>query len=71
MADKAVFAKAHQLTNETVGLDPGSRSDAHVFLNFDKRANETVIANLATIQIGRLDHFDTLAEHDIPNAAFQ
>jgi hypothetical protein len=62
--NETVIADEVQLANEGMRLDPATAPDANPSLNFDKRPDKRLIANLAAIEIHRLDDGDVRAELD-------
>jgi hypothetical protein len=49
-------------------LDTAPLPDLHSLLNFDKRTDERVVIDLATIEIHRLHNSDVLPEFDIDDS---
>ena len=68
MADKAVLADRHQFADEGMRLHAGARADAHALLDFGKRPDKAVVADLAAVEIARLDDLDPRAELDVAHA---
>ena len=68
MADKTVLADRHQFADEGMGLHPGAGADHRAFLDFRKRPDKTVIADLAAVEIAGLDDPDPRAEFDVAHA---
>jgi hypothetical protein len=65
MTDEAVFADRHELADEGMGLHPGTGANYRAFLNLRKRADETIVANTAIIDVARLDYLDPRAEFHV------
>jgi hypothetical protein len=68
VANEAVFADRNQLADKRMRLDPGATPDPDRSLDFDERADENTIPDLATIKVDWLYNGDTLAEYDIADA---
>ena len=68
MADEAVVADRHEFADKGMRLHAGTRADAHALLDFGKRPDEAVVADLAAIEIARLDDLDPRAELDVAHA---
>ncbi len=62
MPDKAIVPDLDQITNEGVRLNTGSFPDFAPRLNFDKRTDEAVVANLTAVNIGWLDNGHVFTE---------
>ncbi|OIQ62953.1 hypothetical protein GALL_555110 [mine drainage metagenome] len=69
MADKTVLADRHQLADESMRLHAGSGADRRTLLDLGKRTDEAIVADLAAIQVARLDDLDPRAEFDVAHAA--
>jgi len=50
MADEAVLADRHQLTDERVGLHPGPAADDNALLDLHEGTDETVFADFAFVE---------------------
>jgi len=68
MRDKAVVPDRDQLANKCMRLDTAPLPDLYALLNFDKRADERVVIDLATIEVHRLHNGDVLPEFDIDDS---
>ena len=66
--DETIVADRYQLANEGVGLDSAPLSDHDAVLNFDKRPNEAIVSNFATVEVDRLDDCDSAAESHVDDA---
>src|SRR5262245_25667823 len=51
MSNETILANFDQLANHSVRLDAGPLTNHYAFLNFDKRTNETAVANRAFVEI--------------------
>jgi hypothetical protein len=63
--NEAIVANRHHIANEGVGLDPAAFSHHGSALDFNKRADEAVVAYDATIEINGLNDGDLFAERDV------
>ena len=68
MADKAVFADRDQFADEGVRLHPRAGADHDALLDFGERPDKAVVADLAAVEIARLDDPDARAEIDVTHA---
>lgn len=58
----------YPFTNKGMRLDPAIMANRNPLLNFDKGADETMIANAAAVEINRLYHLNFSAKLDICDA---
>jgi len=63
--NEAIIANRHHIANEGMGLDPAAFSHHGSALDFNKRADEAIVANDATIEINGLNDGDLFAERDV------
>ena len=68
MADKAVLTDRHQFADEGVRLHPGTGADADTLLYLGKRSDKAIVADLAAVDVARLDNPDPRPELDIAHA---
>ena len=69
MADKTILADRHQLADEGMRLHAGAGADHRALLDLGKRSDEAIVADLAAVQVARLDDLDARAEFDVAHAA--
>jgi hypothetical protein len=67
MGNETVIPYRNQLTNERVRLNSAAFSDACSFLYLYERSDESFIADLATIEVGRLYDSHVRPEFDVNN----
>jgi hypothetical protein len=60
--NEAVVANRYQIANERVGLDSAPLPDLCPFLDFNERPDEGIIADVAAVQVCRLDDRHIRAE---------
>ena len=65
MADKTILADRDQFADKGMRLHAGTRADHHALLDFGKRPDKAVIADLAAVEIAGLDDLDPRAEFDV------
>lgn len=65
VANKAILPYGNELTDEGMGLDPRSGSDANVALNLAEGPNEAVVAYGATIYVHGLHEFHIASEGNV------
>ena len=70
VADETMGADGDQLTDERMGLNPCVGTDFGAFLNFDKRPNEAIRADLTAIKVGGLNDRHIATERHIDDAGF-
>ncbi len=68
MADETVFADRDQFADEGVRLHPRAGADHDALLDFGERPDKAIVADLAAIEIARLDDLDPGAEIDVAHA---
>src|SRR5271163_1062986 len=70
VADKTIIANFDHFANKCMRLNPSSRANRHIFLNFDKGPNKAIAANRAAIEVCRLNYCDSVPERDIDDPRF-
>jgi hypothetical protein len=65
MGNKTVVTDAYKFTNKAVRLNFGIVPNGHILLNFNKRTNKTVIANIATVKVYWFNNLAISTETDI------
>ena len=65
MGNDAIIPDGDQFTHKGMGLDFTPIPDDDVFLNFNERADKTVIAYFATVNVNGLNDSDILSEFHI------
>ena len=55
MRDETVVSNRNQLAYERVGLNPAPLTDDCSLLDLNERPNESIIADVAAVQVCRLD----------------
>ena len=69
MADKTILADRHQFADKGMRLHAGAGADHRALLNLGEGSDETIVADLAAVEIARLDDLDPRAEFDIAHTA--
>lgn len=62
MRDETVVPNRNQLAYERVGLNPAPLTDDCSLLDLNERPDEAIIADVAAVQVGRLDDRHIRAE---------
>jgi hypothetical protein len=62
MRDETVVPNRDQLAYERVGLNPAALTDDCSLLDLNERPNESIIADVTTVQVGRVDDRHIRAE---------
>ena len=67
VGDDTIITNGDQFAHEGMRLDFASIPDHDILLNFHKRADKRIIADLETVKIRRLNYRHVLSEFNIPN----
>jgi hypothetical protein len=70
MANETVIADLHEFTNHRMRLNPRSMADHHTSLDLNKRADKAVIADVAFVEVDRLNDLYSGAKRDVANLGF-
>ena len=65
MRNEAVVADSHELTDEGVGLNPAALADRCSFLDLNERSDESIVADIAAVEICRLYNGHICAELNV------
>ena len=68
VTDEAILADRHQFADERMRLHAGAGADADALLDFGKRPDKAIVADLAAVEIAGLDDLDPRAELDVAHA---
>src|SRR5262245_5127293 len=68
MAYETAFADGDEFADEGMRLYPRARTDHSSPLNLGEGTDETIVADLALIEVAGLDHFHARAEFDVADA---
>ena len=65
MRNHAILADCDQFTYKAMRLNLRSLADRHIFLNFNKWADENIVTDAATVHVDGPNHGDVVSKIDI------